>query len=243
MERFGLSRILLILSLCVLGALVSCRKPEKPQPTEELSWEELFLFEYAQGGRRYLFNRSSELEDPGVYDFGRYGAHNLFDNDHCTCWAEGITGDGVGEFVYFEIEKGINRIWIVNGYGKSKDLFNKNNRVKKLKANVYVGINKSGDATELGLYFQSVKLEDEAELSLDDKMEEQAITFPFDWSKIRALRTKALKDYMVRYGEGEEGRRIEKKDLEVVYLLWLEIVEVYKGSKCDDCCVSEIIGE
>jgi hypothetical protein len=85
-----------------------------------------------------------------------------------------------------------------------------------------------------------VKFDTEVGLSLDDTPEEQSLPFPFDWSKIRALKKKAEDDYMERFSAELEKQKIEKKDLEVICILWLEIEDVYKGSKYDDCCISDI---
>ncbi len=240
MKRTVLTCFAALLLSCLMVFLFSCKKPEQPAPKEKLSWEELFLFEYAQESESWLFNKSSELEDPGAYDFGEYGAHNLFDDDPATCWAEGTSGDGIGEFIFFKISGGIDRIIIMNGYGKSKDIFEKNNRVKALKASLYVGINRPADATELGLYFQSVKFEEEAELQVDDTMSKQSIHFPFDWSKIRKLRSRAMDEYLDMHGKELAEQRIDKEDLTVSYILWLEIEDIYKGSTYDDCCISGI---
>ena len=74
-------------------------------------------------------------------------------------------------------------------------------------------------------------------------MDTQFIAFPFDWSKIRKLGKHAVHDYMERFAKELEERQIETKDLEIICILWLEIRGVYKGSKYDDTCISEITGK
>jgi hypothetical protein len=241
MLRSGELRVFLLLLLCIIILFFSCKRLEKIEREEILSWEELFLFDFSEGGKTSLYNKSSELNDPGIYDFGQYGPHNLFDNDPATCWAEGVSGNGIGEFIFFNVRKGAKRIEFVNGYGKSKGLFEKNNRVKRLKASIYVGIHKLGDATEVGLYFQAVKYKREVSLSLDDVMGTQMIRFPFEWSKLNAFREKVVDEYVKRFAKELKEEKIDKTDLEVIYILWLEIRGVYKGNTYDDTCISDII--
>ena len=62
------------------------------------------------------------------------------DGDEKTAWVEGIDGSGVGEWIgnlrnglYLTLTKNYQKIKIFNGFGESKELWKKNNRVKKLK--------------------------------------------------------------------------------------------------------------
>lgn len=79
----------------------------------------------------HFINSSSELTDK----FGTYHAKNVADNNNNTIWAEGVSGNGIGEWIYFSNTeaKDIHRIDIINGFSKSEDLYYKNNRVKKLR--------------------------------------------------------------------------------------------------------------
>lgn len=73
---------------------------------------------------------SSSLPGDSVTSY--YGPNNLTDGDAQTGWAEGASGDGLGE--WFEISAGslqqVQGISILNGYCKSQDLYYKNNRPK-----------------------------------------------------------------------------------------------------------------
>ncbi len=76
---------------------------------------------------------SSTLNSQGVYS---YTASNLVDNKDATAWSEGVNGSGVGEWLEFTITSNyrIGDSWQVgNGYNRSKDTWQSNNRVKKLK--------------------------------------------------------------------------------------------------------------
>jgi len=69
-----------------------------------------------------------------------YVAEHLIDNDPKTIWAEGAAGSGIGETIGIDFGSGrmgeegtyINKIGIINGLASDKNLFLKNNRVKKI---------------------------------------------------------------------------------------------------------------
>ncbi|MEJ5360994.1 MAG: hypothetical protein WHV26_02940 [Spirochaetota bacterium] len=94
---------------------------------------------------------SSELVERGLPgDF--YSAKKAVDGKVETAWVEGVEGDGVNEYIYFKLELGAIphynefndkhkyiefEISIVNGIGKSKKLYEMNNRIKKAILEVY----------------------------------------------------------------------------------------------------------
>lgn len=69
---------------------------------------------------------SSALNDNGQV----YSADKAFDSDNRTCWAEGVSGLGIGESITVDFNGDYKvsgfRIWA--GYHKNKDLFYKNSR-------------------------------------------------------------------------------------------------------------------
>lgn len=73
---------------------------------------------------------SSELQ-------GNYSAGNLIDNKFSTAWVEGKEGEGIGEWVEFEIKNcEIYNILILNGYRKSKKIYEENSRPGKLQLSI-----------------------------------------------------------------------------------------------------------
>jgi len=69
-----------------------------------------------------------------------YDARQLEDKRFETCWAEGVEGQGLGEFMEFRFSKDSDRgtvpfrgLLIKNGYTKSADLWAKNSRVKEFE--------------------------------------------------------------------------------------------------------------
>jgi hypothetical protein len=76
---------------------------------------------------------SSVLPKQGAYS---YAASNMLDDNDATSWAEGVKGDGVGEWIEFTITKDyrIGSSWQMgNGYTRNKDVWQANGRVKKMK--------------------------------------------------------------------------------------------------------------
>ncbi|MEJ0033639.1 MAG: hypothetical protein WDO15_26360 [Bacteroidota bacterium] len=74
---------------------------------------------------------SSTLNPQGKYD---YKASNML--TPIAAWSEGVEGDGVGEWIEFTITSDfhIGDSWQMgNGNNRSKDVWNANNRIKKMK--------------------------------------------------------------------------------------------------------------
>lgn len=63
-----------------------------------------------------------------------YETKNLYDNNKSTCWCEGVDGDGIGETITVSFTESVNidTIQLINGFSKTQDLYNKNNRLKKI---------------------------------------------------------------------------------------------------------------
>lgn len=200
-----------------------------------VEWQELSIHDAV-----HLHLASSELDDPGAYEFGRYGAHNLFDHDSTTCWAEGVSGDGIGELLYIGFEENIQSIVIVNGYSKTKNLFYKNNRVKEIKFSIFVGINKPGYVSEICVFYDAIKFKQDTIIQLEDTMAPQEIAFPFNWEELNQFKKSSLQMFVKDHTKELEDLGIEEGELNVQYIMLLEIVDVYKGSKYEDTCISDI---
>lgn len=101
-----------------------------------------------------VVNDLVEVENNVYFDFmeassilndnaNRYGPENLGDNNSDTAWAEGDEGDGTGEHLNFATMCGdfpcaqlvIKTIYVRNGYTKSQELFQKNNRAQLIEIN------------------------------------------------------------------------------------------------------------
>lgn len=75
---------------------------------------------------------SSTLADQGS---NTYVASNLIDSNSRTCWSEGVSGSGIGEYITFDYSGPVSlkSIVVSNGYRKTSKLYYQNNRVKSMK--------------------------------------------------------------------------------------------------------------
>ncbi|URA11012.1 NADase-type glycan-binding domain-containing protein [Thermospira aquatica] len=152
-----------------------------------------------------------------------YSPFNLLDGQTNTCWAEGVKGDGSGEFQYYYTNGkwlwkyptfydfkyhgsggagvllvfsnlfSVNRLKIINGYTKSKETYFNNARPSKLEM-IFWGAKEKGVIT--------VKI-----IELEDVMESQ-------W--------------------------IEVGYIEEIKAIAFTILSTYPGTRYDDTCISEI---
>jgi hypothetical protein len=148
-----------------------------------------------------------------------YSAGSISDGNSTTAWSEGVDGNGIGEMVIvpcIDLNKPV-KIW--SGLGKTETLFKANSRPKKIKLLIIQAEIK--DIGQYGDIFTNVKLIASEEVVLEDKNNYQTISVPaFEKST-----------YFNKFMEKEEECR---------YLLGIEILEVYPGSKYQDTCISEV---
>ncbi len=183
-----------------------------------------------------VYYASSELEKPAEpMEIGRYSPKNLFDHDVSTSWVEGDEGSGEGAFVIIGTGRCLKDYMIIyNGYQASKGLFLKNNRVRKLKVYLYAGFTGDWEAGQFGFGSRIFFTGQSAVLSLEDRRGAQRFTSPFNTGEAEVFRKKAEAEY--RNGlSGEIQGKIES-----FYCVKFEILSVFKGSKWDDTCISEI---
>jgi len=64
-----------------------------------------------------------------------YGPSNLFAGSDSVAWVEGKSGHGIGEWIAIEFEsmRTVRSVVVRNGYQKSNDIFQKNNRVRQMR--------------------------------------------------------------------------------------------------------------
>jgi len=155
-------------------------------------------------------------------DFGKYGSINLSDNDPTTCWAEGSESDGIGEFIWMTIPKNILTLQIKNGYQKNETIYFANNRLKNIELELFACYEPSGYVTEShdGFFIsESIALNSAV---IEDNLGYQDIKLDFDWPEINSqLSDNELFD---------EDR----------FILKIKILDIYKGNKYNDACISDI---
>ncbi|MBN2402149.1 MAG: hypothetical protein JXN64_07095 [Spirochaetes bacterium] len=171
----------------------------------------------------------------------RYEPNKLFDGDIKTAWAEGDKGPGIDVQIIFAIptpghsaalKYGAKQINIINGLASSKELFLANNRIKKFVLALYVGIDTGVDENYCCQY--ALNLYDTKTFELKDTMDKQSIKIDIDFTNAKDFWRRSRDTYRSKGNsvfQGEYGR----------YLFGVLIIKsVYKGSKYDDTCISEI---
>lgn len=192
-------------------------------------WKELGLLELG----RCTFTATSELDDEQSNEMinYKYGAINLFDGNYTTAWVEGVKGDGSGESVYVVIPNNCKTINIFAGYGKNSALYISNNRVKRLKLSCYVGISPMGWVSEIGISYKTKMFPREFYIDLKDIANLQTFPFPFSYDEMNEFREKVISSYHQEFTDSI---------YHIHTILQLKIEDVYKGSKYEDACISEL---
>ncbi|RKX82670.1 MAG: hypothetical protein DRP57_09455, partial [Spirochaetes bacterium] len=228
-------RRLSLLLLFVIPVVLLTAESEKPAADKT---GEVFLLNY--WGK--MFNSSSELEKPATGKIGKYAAGNLIDKKLNTSWVEGVKGDGIGEYVLLADKEIPKTISIYSGYSKNISLFKKNNRPSKLRLSLYFGMADSWGG-EYGDYYRIVKYKKEYVLALKDTISLQTFNFPFretlkDTRGLKAFREKSLE--ILKQAGRRKGVPPFPGHPDTEWILKLEIAGVYRGSKWQDTCISEV---
>ncbi|MDT8287998.1 MAG: hypothetical protein RQ748_12885, partial [Elusimicrobiales bacterium] len=157
-------------------------------------------------------------------------AANAADGDVKTAWAS----KGTGAVLWLFVDPGAPSLRLVNGYGKSARLFAANNRVRKLLVSVWTAEHFEGDVTEKIRLWKAARLTPDLRLELKDTRDPQEFSFPFNWEELRFKKAEAASALMKRAGYRGRTRLYSS------FVLRVEPAEVYRGSRYDDTCVSEI---
>ncbi|HSH51241.1 MAG TPA: hypothetical protein VK982_05925 [Bacteroidales bacterium] len=177
---------------------------------------------FLAGENDQFWASSSELEQSGYYNYGKYGAINLGDNNPNTCWAEGTEGDGVGEYIYMSIPKNIQGLKIRNGYQKSTFIHKANNRIKKIKLELLACFMPPDYVTETHTGFIISQTIVTTAKTLDDKMGYQEVLPDFNWNTINNIVA--------------DNKLFDKER----FILKITIEDIYQGNKWNDACISDI---
>jgi len=152
----------------------------------------------------------------------KYSLGKLSDGDTTTAWAEGEDGSGIGVVLIWphQINNGKPlKIWA--GYGKSNATFITNNRPKKVR--VVVISAETHDFSQNDEWYRTLKVVKDSVVILKDLNGFQNLFLP-------------------TFKEESYFSQDRKEDVPYNYLLGLEILEVYPGTKYDDTCITEISG-
>ncbi len=147
----------------------------------------------------------------------KYSMGNIADNNPKTAWVEGVKGYGIGEVLIVPCLDLTKPVEIWGGYGKSTKSFTTNSRPKTIRL-IIIQAQMDG-ATQYGSVYKNLQMVSQNIVELEDINNYQSLNIPY-----------------------YKPTTYKKEDAEELYnyFLGIEIVDVYKGSKWDDTCISEI---
>ncbi len=174
-------------------------------------------------GYIYSYEAADERSRLASSALEKYPVTHITDNNPSTAWADGVKGSGIGEVVVVEQISDI--LWIWGGYGKSKELYAANNRPAKIK--IYILGTFCHDCTpEICMTSHMVVLATR-EIVLKDVNAFQSVSLP-EFS---------IKDNTIDCpGRGTDPEQYRE-------LVAIEILSVYRGTKYDDTCITEVMDD
>jgi hypothetical protein len=149
----------------------------------------------------------------------KYSPGQIGDNDPTTAWVEGVEGYGIGEAIIIPCLDLKRPVEIWAGYGKSKNLHQYNSRPSKIRLTIIQS--KPGNPTQYGTWYDDLFIIEDKLVELQDVNGYQVIELP--------------KYQIEEYFDVDRDVKNEYK-----YFLGIEIIDVYKGTKWDDTCISEV---
>ncbi len=159
------------------------------------TWEQMYFRSIKINDKFVCFIVSSELVPMDPFEgLGKYGGHNLFDDNPATAWVEGVKGQGTGEYVIFKTEKQFpQEIQIFNGYQKSDRLYRLNSRPHTLFISIYAGFFLEGDDTEIASRYRVKQITEPKIIELDNRMGSQSFVIPFNEKNVSPLKDSLIK--------------------------------------------------
>lgn len=201
-------------------------------------WQELMLYG--------AYTATSTLKGEGWFsgEIGPYSVRNLGDGNPKTCWAEGVKGNGIGEKIYLIVQGNPRALNIINGYGKSPELYAKNGRIKAFKVWPLAAFNLPGDVTKVATRYRAKRCGLPKRVEVKDLQTRQTVSLGFDWRAITKRAGALAAEFDREFAKEIEERRARCEDRYYQKIvLCLEVAEVYPGTKFDDTCLSELEAE
>ena len=231
--------------LTITLIFLSCSSPAQ-KDTRDKKMEEILLLD------KNDFNPYVEFYSTDIKDYfnpessGKYPSTNLFDGFLKTCWIAGSVKKDSASALYIKIPEQIPVskliLNIFSGYGKSKVLYNKNARPKKIKISTFSALGSDANSTEVADAFFIKEYTASTTINLVDTFGIQSFSLQLNADSILQYQQKILKEYHTFSKQQKDSALIlsENNSLISSIILKLEIEESYKGTKYDDICVSEI---
>jgi hypothetical protein len=157
-----------------------------------------------------------------------YPASNLMDNTIRTSWCEGSKGSGIGESIEISFPPtAALGVSFFNGYGETRDLHAKNNRVEKYEMIVTTKDGKT--------FSKKGKFTDKECEKVDER---ECSNFMDDPNQYQQCIDKL--NLLCHASESSLGDDILFGSPKCVTKIQFKILGIYKGKKYDDTCISEI---
>ncbi|HUM88773.1 MAG TPA: hypothetical protein PKV50_04530, partial [Prolixibacteraceae bacterium] len=161
-----------------------------------------------------------------------YPESNLFDGEIKTCWVCGsyINNNPAGTYVKMPPNDKVY-LNIFTGYGKSRELFYKNARPKKIRLSVYATVHPEGYVTEIADGYEGLKYPREQIVTLVDSFGVQTVELDFSSNELNEFSKKVYR---------QARSYFEPPILDSCLILKIDIAESLPGTKYDDICISEL---
>ncbi|MBP5443721.1 MAG: hypothetical protein J6Y60_10820 [Treponema sp.] len=165
---------------------------------------------YEQYAKYPVINADSELTEGKTI----YAAANMSDHNCDTAWVEGKSDFGKGQKIKINIKGWITQVLLVNGFRKTEKTFYENNRIKRI-----------------ALYVDGVRL---GEMEFPDRKYCRVdMTNILDEGELLNLGDFFGENNLSKVLQSGRGF-ISDSNIEI------EILDVYRGTKYNDTCVSDI---
>ncbi|EMM84155.1 NADase-type glycan-binding domain-containing protein [Leptospira interrogans] len=154
-----------------------------------------------------------------------------------TAWCEGTEGTGANEYIEFMLPPtnviGLN---VLNGFGKYKDKYLSNNRVKEAKVSILA---ENGTKKEFTYAFADNACGSENAGGKIETAQDYCYEFLENKSKYKACISDFQNQCIMSDYDGGGERIFFDDRLKIVYFKF-EILSTYAGSKYNDTCIAEI---
>ena len=160
----------------------------------------------------------------------KYPVNNLFDGNFKTCWIAAKGEQYSDVWIKLPDKEGI-KLNIFSGYGKSTALYYQNARPQKIHVSLYYGFLPDGYVSESSMKYKIADLHKVFDIELKDKFGIQTFSIPVKVEELNYLEQKAIKAYKMKN---------YPTPINQGFFIALSIDEIYKGTKYDDVCISEM---
>ena len=215
-----------IISICGGIILIFIVSPAFNYPSDNIFCNEDYWIKQLESSKEKIIARSFLLSE------GKYSYHpeNAIDKKNNTCWC--VKGDGIDQFIIMKIPKGCKGFRITNGVAATKELYYENNRVKRL----YWAI-----ITDKNYESKNEEIHDSCKMSKPGVSRKYRVAFQtaIKYDRIVLQDTNKSQNIFFSDVEGFSWNLYQLNKTRNTYLV-VGIVDIYKGIKYNDTCISEI---